>query len=236
MIEINNVIKKYFIGLSNEITVLKGIDLNIQSGEFVSIVGASGSGKSTLMNILGALDRPTTGEYILDGIHIQSMQDNELSDIRNKKIGFVFQTFNLIPRTSALSNVALPLFYMGKSKKTRDNTARELLELVGMKDRMNHLPNELSGGQKQRVAIARALSNNPSIILADEPTGALDTKTGDLIMDIFLKIHKEKNTTIILITHNPELAKQSQRIISLSDGEITSDKLMNNTINKDVAV
>lgn len=185
MIEINNAIKKYYVGMPNELTILKNINLNIKEGEFVSIVGASGSGKSTLMNIIGALDRPTSGTYTLDGISIEDMSQNELSEIRNKKIGFVFQTFNLIPRSTALSNVELPLFYLGIHKEERRKKAVELLELVGMGDRMTHMPNELSGGQKQRVAIARALANDPAIILADEPTGALDTQTGKMVMDIF---------------------------------------------------
>ncbi|MCM1566479.1 MAG: ABC transporter ATP-binding protein [Dehalobacter sp.] len=223
MIEINNVIKKYYIGMPNELTILKNISLNIKKGEFVSIVGASGSGKSTLMNIIGALDRPTSGTYSLEGIPIEQMSQNRLSEVRNKKIGFVFQTFNLIPRSSALNNVELPLFYMGVSKEERRKKAMELLELVGMGDRVTHMPNELSGGQKQRVAIARALANDPAIVLADEPTGALDTQTGKMVMDIFLKIHREKQKTIVLITHNPELAKETERQITLSDGMITGD-------------
>ena len=224
MIEINNIVKKYFIGEPNELTVLKGLDIKISEGEFVSIVGQSGSGKSTLMNILGALDRPTEGEYTLDDTPLAGMNDNQLSEIRNKKIGFVFQTFNLIPRSTALSNVELPLFYKGVRKKERASKAKALLKLVEMEDRMDHMPNELSGGQKQRVAIARALANDPSIILADEPTGALDSKTGNLVMDIFLKINKEEGRTVILITHNEELAKKTDRIITLSDGEIISDR------------
>ena len=224
MIEIKNVVKKYFIGEPNELTVLKGLNIHIEAGEFVAIVGQSGSGKSTLMNIIGALDRPTEGEYSLDGAPISGMSDSELSDIRNRKIGFVFQTFNLIARTTALSNVEVPMFYKGISKKERAERAKELLRLVEMDDRMDHLPNELSGGQKQRVAIARSLANDPSIILADEPTGALDTKTGNLVMDIFKKINREEKKTIVLITHNDELARQTQRIITLRDGEIISDQ------------
>jgi len=223
MLELSNIVKKYFIGEENELTVLKGLNINIKEGEFVSIVGQSGSGKSTLMNIMGALDRPTEGDYVLDGVDVSAMKDNQLSQIRNQKIGFVFQTFNLIPRTTALSNVALPLFYMGISKRQREEKAKELLHLVEMGERMDHMPNELSGGQKQRVAIARALANDPSIILADEPTGALDSKTGDLVMDIFLKINREQKKTVILITHNEELAKLTPRIITLKDGEIVSD-------------
>jgi len=225
MIEIRDIVKKYFIGEPNELTVLKNLNIDIKEGEFVSIVGQSGSGKSTLMNILGALDRPTSGEYSLDNIPLAGMSDNQLSDIRNKKIGFVFQTFNLIPRSSALSNVELPMFYKGIGKRQRSARAKELLKLVEMEDRMDHMPNELSGGQKQRVAIARALANDPAIVLADEPTGALDSKTGKLVMDIFLKINKEEGRTVLLITHNEELAIRTQRIITLSDGEIISDRL-----------
>ncbi|MCL2285362.1 MAG: ABC transporter ATP-binding protein [Firmicutes bacterium] len=223
MLQLTNIVKKYFIGKDNELTVLKGLSLSIKEGEFVSIVGQSGSGKSTLMNIMGALDRPTEGEYILDDIPISKMNDRKLSEIRNQKIGFVFQTFNLIPRTTALSNVALPLFYMGVSKYKRDRKAKSLLELVEMSDRIHHMPNELSGGQKQRVAIARALANDPSIILADEPTGALDSKTGELVMDIFFKINREHGKTVVLITHNVDIANLTPRIITLRDGEIISD-------------
>ena len=223
MLEMNNIVKRYFIGEPNELTVLKGLNLTIEEGEFVSIIGQSGSGKSTLMNIMGALDRPTEGGYALDGLDVSGLPDSRLSEIRNQKIGFVFQTFNLIPRTTALSNVALPLFYMGVPKKKREEKAKELLHLVEMDDRMDHFPNELSGGQKQRVAIARALTNDPSIILADEPTGALDTKTGELVMDIFTKINREQKKTVLLITHNEKLARQTDRIVVLSDGEIISD-------------
>ncbi|MCG1024859.1 ABC transporter ATP-binding protein [Dehalobacter sp.] len=228
MIEINDLTKKYYIGKPNELTILKSINLNIKKGEFVAVVGASGSGKSTLMNIIGALDRPTSGVYKLGGIPIQDMNQNQLSEIRNKKIGFVFQTFNLIPRINALNNVELPLFYMGIRKEQRKQRAMALLELVGMKDRMMHMPNELSGGQKQRVAIARALANDPSIILADEPTGALDSQTGLLVMDIFLKVHREEHKTIVLITHNHELAERTDRLITISDGMIISDNSRSN--------
>ena len=226
MLELTNIVKKYFIGEPNELTVLKGLDLSISEGEFVSIVGQSGSGKSTLMNIMGALDRPTEGDYVLDGTAVSQMKDNQLSEIRNKQIGFVFQTFNLIPRSNALSNVALPLFYMGVGKRKREEKAKELLKLVEMDDRMDHMPNELSGGQKQRVAIARSLANDPSIILADEPTGSLDSKTGGLVMEIFQKINREHGKTVILITHNESLAKQTDRIVTLSDGEIISDRIL----------
>ena len=224
IIEMKNVTKSFFIGKPNQLDILKNININIKKGEFVAIVGASGSGKSTLMNIIGALDRQTSGEYILDDVDISQISDNNLSEIRNKKIGFVFQTSNLIPRTNSLQNVELPMLYYGVDRKTRINKAKELLELVGMEDRLTHLPNELSGGQKQRVAIARALANDPDIILADEPTGALDSETGRLIMNIFHKIHETQGRTIILITHEMQLASETQRIITLKDGEIIGEK------------
>jgi len=224
IIQMKGIVKNYFIGTPNELHILKGIDLTVQEGDFVSIVGASGSGKSTLMNMIGVLDRPTAGNYMLDGILTSKMSDNELSDIRNRKIGFVFQTFNLIPRSNALKNVELPMLYAGVDGKTRTKRAKELLELVGMGDRMYHQPNELSGGQKQRVAIARALSNDPPIILADEPTGALDSETGHLVMNLFHRVHDEDGKTIVLITHNPELAKETNRIITLKDGAVISDE------------
>lgn len=222
IIEMNGIIKRYYIGMPNELQILNGISLNVRQGEFVSIVGASGSGKSTLMNIIGALDRATEGTYHLNGNDINRLSDKELSHIRNSEIGFVFQTFNLIPRTNALKNVELPMLYAGKGRKERHDKAMELLKLVEMDDRYTHQPNELSGGQKQRVAIARALANDPSIILADEPTGALDTKTGHMVMDIFHKLH-ESGKTIVLITHSPELAQETERIITISDGSIISD-------------
>lgn len=223
MLELRDIRKSYFIGTPNEFEVLHGINLKVNKGEFVAIVGASGSGKSTIMNIIGALDRPTSGYYNLDGVDIATANDNELSRIRNKKIGFVFQTYNLIARTSALKNVELPMLYAGMPASERKERARELLSIVEMEERMNHNPDELSGGQKQRVAIARAMGNDPSIILADEPTGALDSKTGRLIMDIFHDLHRNHGKTIILITHSPELAEECQRVVTLSDGEIISE-------------
>lgn len=222
IIELKNIVKRFYIGQPNELEILHGIDLNVTKGEFVSIVGESGSGKSTLMNIIGALDRPTEGSYILDGIDICSAKDRKLSEIRNQQIGFVFQTYNLVARTTALSNVELPMLYAGISKAARTARAKELLNMVGMESRMTHKPEELSGGQKQRVAIARAMANNPSILLADEPTGALDSKTGRLIMDIFHKLNKDEGKTIILITHSTELAKETERIITLCDGNIAN--------------
>ena len=224
IIEMQDIIKRFYIGTPNELTILKGMSLHVAEGEFVSIVGASGSGKSTLMNIIGALDHPTEGEYILGGESINDMKGNKLSDIRNRKIGFVFQTFNLIPRTTALKNVELPMLYGGMGSRERTGRARELLEMVGMGDRMKHLPSELSGGQKQRVAIARSMANNPDIILADEPTGALDTETGRLVMNLFHQLNREQRKTVILITHNPELAAETGRVITISDGLITGEK------------
>lgn len=223
MIEVKNIYKKFNVGKENELLILKDISLTIQDGEFVAIVGASGSGKTTLMNLIGALDTPTAGSYILDGVPIDQMSSDELSKIRNKKIGFVFQTFNLIPRSTALNNVELPMLYAGVPAGERTRRAKELLEAVGMGDRISHRPNELSGGQKQRVALARALANNPSIILADEPTGALDTKTGNMVMELFLRINREEKKTVVLITHSQELAQAANRIITIRDGEIISD-------------
>ncbi|HAP79213.1 MAG TPA: peptide ABC transporter ATP-binding protein [Ruminococcus sp.] len=223
VISMKNIIKRYYIGQPNELQILNGISLDVHEGEFVSIVGASGSGKSTLMNIIGALDRATEGTYFLNGTDISTFSDKQLSRIRNSEIGFVFQTFNLIPRTNALKNVELPMLYAGVPRHERSERAMKLLELVGMKERYTHQPNELSGGQKQRVAIARAMANNPSILLADEPTGALDTKTGRLVMDIFHKLHKQDGKTIVLITHSPELAQETERIVTISDGSVISD-------------
>ena len=223
MLDLRNIHKSFFIGTPNEFEVLHGVNFHVKEGEFVSIVGQSGSGKSTLMNIIGALDRPTAGEYTLDGVDIEKAKDHELSILRNKKIGFVFQTYNLIARTTALKNVELPMMYAGMSKGERADRAKMLLEEVGMKDRMHHKPDELSGGQKQRVAIARAMANDPAIILAVEPTGALDSATGRLIMDIFHKLHEEQGKTIVLITHSPERSQETQRIITLKDGTIMGE-------------
>ena len=221
IIDLKGIKKRFFEGTENEIEVLKGIDLQVYEGEFVSIVGASGSGKSTLMNIIGALDRASEGSYLLDGVDINQADDNELSHIRNKKIGFVFQTYNLIPRISALKNVERPMLY---AKVPGAERAKELLKLVGMEDRMKHNPDELSGGQKQRVAIARAMANHPAILLADEPTGALDSKTGRLIMDIFHQLNREQGMTIVLITHSDSLAEETRRIFTLMDGEIIGER------------
>lgn len=218
------IVKRYYEGEPNELEILHGIDLKVFQGEFVSIVGESGSGKSTLMNMIGALDRPTEGQYFLGGRDISKLQDEELSDIRNQEIGFVFQNFCLIPRMSAVRNVEIPLMYANMPPKQRRERAMELLALVGMEERADHKPNELSGGQNQRVAIARAMANDPHILLADEPTGALDSKTGHLVMDIFHRLHEEQDKTIVLITHSQELAHETERMITISDGRIIADK------------
>ena len=217
-------IKRDFVLGSEIIYVLKGIDLQINKGEYVALMGPSGSGKSTLMNILGCLDTATSGSYILNGNDVSQMHDDQLAEIRNKEIGFVFQTFNLLPRTTALDNVALPMIYAGFSKSDRNVRATEVLNQVGLGDRMDHQPNQLSGGQRQRVAVARALVNNPSIILADEPTGNLDSKTSLEIMNLFNDIHENGNT-VILVTHEEDIAEYAHRIIRLRDGLIESNKL-----------
>lgn len=224
IINLSNIYKRFYIGTENELEVLHDVSFTVNEGEFVSIIGASGSGKSTLMNIIGALDKPTEGSYILDGVDVIGANDSDLSSIRNQKIGFVFQTYNLISKTNALKNVEMPMLYGQVKSGKRTERAQELLKLVGMGERMKHLPEELSGGQKQRVAIARAMAMDPAIILADEPTGALDSKTGRHVMDIFHKLHEEQGKTIILITHAPELAEETQRIITLKDGIITGER------------
>lgn len=224
VIELEDIYKRFYIGTSNELTVLNGINLTIYEGEFVAVVGASGSGKSTLMNIIGALDRPTQGRYRLDGVDMIAAKDRELSGIRNRKIGFVFQTYNLIAKTNALKNVEMPMLYGGVTGRKRVERAKELLAMVGMEDRMKHLPEELSGGQKQRVAIARAMGNDPAIILADEPTGALDSTTGRMVTDLFHKLHKEQGKTIVLITHSPELAEETERLVTIKDGSIIGER------------
>jgi putative ABC transport system ATP-binding protein len=222
LIKITNLKRDFVLG-SEIIYVLKGIDLEINKGEYVALMGPSGSGKSTLMNLLGCLDSSTSGTYILNGKDVSKMHDDELAEIRNKEIGFVFQTFNLMPRTTALDNVALPMVYAGYSKSERNERATEVLTQVNLADRMDHKPNELSGGQRQRVAIARALVNKPSIILADEPTGNLDSKTSEEIMGLFNEIHKNGNT-VILVTHEEDIAAYAHRIIRLRDGIIEKDE------------
>ena len=220
IIRMRNIYKRFYIGQPNELEILHGIDLDVMPGEFLSIVGPSGSGKSTLMNLIGVLDRPTEGSYVLDGVTVSQAKDDQLSAIRNKSIGFVFQNFNLIARTNAQKNVELPMMYAGMPAGKRAQRAKELLTMVDMADRMNHQPNELSGGQKQRVAIARAMANDPAIILADEPTGALDSKTGRMVMDLFHKLNREQGKTIILITHNQELAQETDRYVTMRDGRL----------------
>ncbi len=221
LITLNDIGRKYVIG-AETIHALKSVTLAINKGEFVALMGPSGSGKSTLMNILGCLDTPTKGDYILNGIHVSKMTDSELAEVRNKEIGFVFQTFNLLPRSSSLDNVALPLVYAGISRSEREERATKTLESVGLGNRVDHKPNELSGGQRQRVAVARALINNPSIILADEPTGNLDTKTSVEIMGLLEEIHSKGNT-IILVTHEEDIAMHAHRIVRMRDGLIEND-------------
>src|SRR5580698_5014483 len=221
LITINDIGRKYIIG-TETIHAIKSVSLTINKGEFVALMGPSGSGKSTLMNILGCLDTPSKGEYILNGINVSHMTDNQLAEVRNSEIGFVFQTFNLLPRNTALDNVALPLIYAGVGKEQRQERARQNLENVGLGNRISHKPNELSGGQRQRVAVARALINNPSIILADEPTGNLDTKTSIEIMGLIEDIHAKGNT-IILVTHEEDIALHAHRIVRMRDGLIEND-------------
>jgi putative ABC transport system ATP-binding protein len=229
VIETHGISRSYKMG-EEVIQALKSISINVNRGEYVAFMGPSGSGKSTLMNIIGCLDTPSSGTYILNNKNVSDMTDNELAEIRNKEIGFVFQTFNLLPRSSSLDNVALPLVYAGVGRYDREERALQALENVGLADRAKHKPNELSGGQRQRVAIARALVNNPSIILADEPTGNLDTKTSYSIMELFEDLHKKGNT-IIMVTHEEDIAKYAHRIVRLRDGLVESD-----TVNQDISV
>lgn len=224
IIRLNKIVKNYRVG-SVVVQALRGVDLHIGQGEYVAIMGASGSGKSTMMNVIGCLDTPSEGEYFLNGKMVSSLSDDELAEIRNADIGFIFQTFNLMPRNSALENVMLPLVYAGVKKQQRIERAEEMLKNVGLQDRMEHKPNELSGGQRQRVAIARALINKPAILLADEPTGNLDSKTSEEIMMLFSQIHKQGNT-LVVVTHEEDIARHAHRIIRLKDGHVESD-LMN---------
>lgn len=225
VIEIRDVVKNYQVG-TVIVRALRSVTMSIDKSDYVAIMGPSGSGKSTLMNILGCLDTITKGQYVLNGTDVSKHEDNQLAEIRNKEIGFVFQTFNLLPRYTALENVTLPLIYAGYSRAERDEMAKRMLDLVGLDDRMTHKPNELSGGQRQRVAIARAMVNNPSIILADEPTGNLDSKTSLDIMKLLTTIHQEGNT-VILVTHEEDIARNARRIVRLMDGEVASDEVLN---------
>ena len=229
MIQTEDLMKIYQMG-DSEVRALDGASFTIHKGEMVAIMGPSGSGKSTLMSIIGCLDAPTSGSYILDGISVENMDETKLAEIRGKKIGFVFQQFNLLARTSALENVMLPLTYAGISGKERNDRALKALDRVGLSQRTHHAPNELSGGQQQRVAIARALVNEPAILLADEPTGALDSKTSIEIMDLFQNLHKEHGQTVIIVTHDAYVARHTDRIIKLSDGQIISDDVNHNPI------
>lgn len=231
IINIQKLQKTYIMG-TQKVEALKSITMDIYKNDYLALMGPSGSGKSTLMNLLGCLDTPTAGDYVLNGTNVSTMDDGELAEVRNKEIGFVFQTFNLLPRLTALENVALPLVYSGMKKSVREEKAYEALEKVGLSDRTDHKPNELSGGQRQRVAIARALVNNPSIILADEPTGNLDTKTSIEIMTIFEKIHDAGNT-VIVVTHEPDIAEHAHRVVRLRDGLIESDKKNESVIRSD---
>jgi putative ABC transport system ATP-binding protein len=228
IIEIENIVKNYKVG-TQVVRALRSVSININKGEYVAIMGASGSGKSTLMNIIGCLDTPTSGKYILNGKDVSSLSDDRLAEIRNSEIGFVFQVFNLLPRNTALENVMLPLVYSGIRKTERKRLAEETLVDVGLADRMEHRPNELSGGQRQRVAIARALVNKPALLLADEPTGNLDSKISEEIMKLFAEIHRKGNT-LLMVTHEEDIAKHAHRIIRLKDGEVESDVINENPI------
>lgn len=222
VVDARDLTKVYQMG-DVEVRALRGLSMRIEPGEVVAIMGPSGSGKSTLMNMLGCLDSPTSGEYYLDGERVAGMIDDQLADIRNRKVGFVFQGFNLLPRSSALANVELPLRYSSTNGRNRRAMARSALEVVGLGDRMNHRPNELSGGQQQRVAIARAIVNEPSIVMADEPTGNLDTKSGDEIMELLLSLNHDQGTTLIIVTHDPEIAAHTGRVVNIRDGRVVTE-------------
>ncbi|WP_237221571.1 ABC transporter ATP-binding protein [Rothia nasimurium] len=223
LIDMRGIVKTFNLGTPNAITVLPGLDFHVTQGEFLSVVGQSGSGKTTLMNIIGLLDRPTAGSYTFANENIAALDDNELAYYRSQNIGFIFQNFNLVGRISALKNVEMPMMYAGMGAKERHERAAHLLEQMGMADRMTHSPAELSGGQKQRVAVARALANDPPLLLADEPTGALDSQTGRMVMDLFHQLNREQGKTIVFITHNPDLAAETDRVVTMIDGRIISD-------------
>jgi putative ABC transport system ATP-binding protein len=228
LIEVRDITKTYRMGDDVQVHALRGVSMQVDEGEFLSIMGPSGSGKSTMMNVLGCLDQPTSGEYYLDGVDVKGLNDNALAEIRNRKIGFVFQTFNLLPRTTALQNVELPLIYRGISGRERRRGATEALELVGLGDRIHHRPNELSGGEQQRVAIARALATQPEVILADEPTGNLDSRSGAELMVIFQRLNHEMGITVVFVTHDPDIAAHTRRIVRLLDGKIVADEPVEN--------
>ncbi len=223
IVDMRGIVKRYYVGRPNELQILNGIDFQVARGEMVAIVGESGSGKSTLMNLIGLLDTPTEGQYLFQQTDVGNCTDNKRSELRNRRIGFVFQNFNLLARTTALENVELPLLYAGVGRKERRDRAMALLQMVGMEDRASHKPNEMSGGQQQRVAVARAMANNPELLLADEPTGALDTKSGHMVMDLFHRLHEEQGKTVILVTHNTELARETQREVILRDGNLVAE-------------
>jgi putative ABC transport system ATP-binding protein len=236
LIEIRDITKVYRMGGDIEVHALRGVSLQVDTGELLSIMGPSGSGKSTMMNVLGCLDQPTSGEYYLDGVDVKRLNDNALAEIRNRKIGFVFQTFNLLPRTTALQNVELPLVYRGVNGRERRQRVTEALEMVGLADRIHHRPNELSGGEQQRVAIARALATQPDIILADEPTGNLDSRAGAEIMVIFQRLNREMGITVAFVTHDPDIAAHTRRIVQLLDGKIVADELVESPLDAEATL
>ncbi len=236
LIEIRDITKIYRMGGNIEVHALRGVSLQVDTGELLSIMGPSGSGKSTMMNVLGCLDQPTSGEYYLDGVDVKRLNDNTLAEIRNRKIGFVFQTFNLLPRTTALQNVELPLVYRGISGRERRRRVTEALAMVGLEDRIHHRPNELSGGEQQRVAIARALATQPDIILADEPTGNLDSRSGAEIVAIFQRLNREMGITVAFVTHDPDIAAHTRRIVRLLDGKIVADEPVENPLDAEATL
>jgi putative ABC transport system ATP-binding protein len=236
LIEIHDITKVYRMGGDIEVHALRGVSLQVDAGELLSIMGPSGSGKSTMMNVLGCLDQPTSGEYYLDGVDVKRLNDNALAEIRNRKIGFVFQTYNLLPRTTALQNVELPLVYRGLGGRERRQRVTESLEMVGLGDRIHHRPNELSGGEQQRVAIARALATQPDIILADEPTGNLDSRSGAEITAIFQRLNRELGITVVFVTHDPEIAAHTRRVVQLLDGKIVADELVENSLDAEATL